>query len=211
MRTTRRITPQWSEGLWMISVLSQSTVHVIGKGSQSSTSVRQGSRPMVNAWHKEEAGISDVFHIKRAHNGYIEDLIAADHDDMRRYVRLVEVFCLISILLALLALVAMSSHYADANAKSIAIRKVFGGTISTETTRGVFTYMLWIGISLLIAIPIAVLVCERFLQNYAEHMTGYWWIFVVAALLTVLLSLASVLWQTLKAAKTNPAVELKKE
>ena len=74
-------------------------------------------RPMVNAWHKEEAGISDVFHIKRAHNGYIEDLIAADHDDMRRYVRLVEVFCLISILLALLALVAISSHYADANAK----------------------------------------------------------------------------------------------
>ena len=171
----------------------------------------QWFRPMVNAWHKEEAGISEVFNLKRAHNGYIEDLIAADHDDMRRYVRLVEVFCLISILLALLALVAMSSHYADANAKSIAIRKVFGGTISTETTRGVLTYMLWIGISLLIAIPIAVLVCERFLQNYAEHMTGYWWIFVVAALLTVLLSLASVLWQTLKAAKTNPAVELKKE
>ena len=171
----------------------------------------QWFRPMVNAWHKEEAGISEVFNLKRAHNGYIEDLIAADHDDMRRYVRLVEVFCLISILLALLALVAMSSHYADANAKSIAIRKVFGGTISTETTRGVLTYMLWIGISLLIAIPIAVLVCERFLQNYAEHMTGYWWIFVVAALLTVLLSLASVLWQTLKAAKTNPAIELKKE
>ena len=168
-------------------------------------------RPMVNAWHKEETGMSDVFNLKRAHNGYIEDLIAADHEDMRRYVRLVEVFCLISVLLALLALVAMSSHYADANAKSIAIRKVFGGTIGTETRRGVWTYMLWIGISLLIAIPLAVLVCERFLQNYAEHITGYWWIFVAAALLTVLLSLASVLWQTLKAARTNPAIELKKE
>ena len=168
-------------------------------------------RPMVNAWHKEEAGISDAFNLKRAHNGYIEDLIAADHDDMRRYVRLVEVFCLISILLALLALVAMSSHYASVNAKGIAIRKVFGGTIGTETRRGVLTYMLWIGLSLLIAIPLAVLVCERFLQNYAEHITGYWWIFVAAALLAVLLSLASVLWQTLKSARTNPAVELKKE
>ena len=171
----------------------------------------QWFRPMVNAWHKEEAGISEVFNLKRAHNGYIEDLIAADHDDMRRYVRLVEIFCLISILLSLLALVAMSSHYAGANAKSIAIRKVFGGTVVSETNRGVLTYMYWIGISLLIAIPLAVLVCERFLQNYAEHITGYWWIFVAAALLTVLLSLASVLWQTLKAAKTNPAVELKKE
>ena len=87
----------------------------------------------------------------------------------------------------------------------------FGGTIGTKTLRGVLTYMLWIGISLLIAIPMAVLVCERFLQNYAEHITGYWWIFFAAALLTVLLSLASVMWQTLKAAKTNPAIELKKE
>ena len=160
---------------------------------------------------KEKSGFSDVFDMEYSKNDYIEDLIAADHDDMRRYVRLVELFCLISILLSLLALVAMSSHYADANAKSIAIRKVFGGTITSETIRGVCTYMLWIGISLLLAIPIAVVVCERFLQNYAEHITGYWWIFVATALLTVILSLASVLWQTLKAAKTNPAVELKKE
>ena len=168
-------------------------------------------REAVGAYCKETVGFSDVFDMEYAKNAYIEDLIAADHDDMRRYVRLVEVFCLISILLSLLALVAMSSHYADANAKSIAIRKVFGGTIGTETRRGVWTYMLWIGISLLIAIPLAVLVCERFLQNYAEHITGYWWIFVAAALLTILLSLASVLWQTLKAARTNPAIELKKE
>ena len=165
----------------------------------------------VGRYCKEKSGFSDVFDMEYAKNDYIVDLIAADHDDMRRYVRLVEIFCLISILLSLLALVAMSSHYAQANSKSIAVRKVFGGTISTETVRGVWTYMLWIGISLLIAIPIAVLVCERFLQNYAEHITGYWWIFFVSALLTVLLSLLSVLWQTIKAAKTNPAAELKKE
>ena len=168
-------------------------------------------RPMANAWHKEAAGIADVFGMADARNGYIEDLIAADHDDMRRYVRLVEVFCLISILLSLLALVAMSSHYAGVNTKGIAIRKVFGGTIGSETRRSVLVYMRWIALSLLIAIPLAVLISERFLERYPEHITGYWWIFVAAALLSVLLSLASVLWQTLKAARTNPAVELKKE
>ena len=171
----------------------------------------QWFRETIGTYCKEKYGFADVFDMEYSRNDYIEDLIAADHDDMRRYVRLVEIFCLISILLSLLALVAMSSHYADANAKSVAIRKVFGGTITTETVRGVCTYMLWIGISLLIAIPIAVVVCERFLQNYAEHITGYWWIFVAAALLTVILSLTSVLWQTLKAARTNPAIELKKE
>ena len=168
-------------------------------------------RETIGAYCKEKYGFSDVFDMEYAKNDFIKDLIATDHDDMRRYVRLVEIFCLISILLSLLALVAMSSHYAGANAKSIAIRKVFGGTVVSETNRGVLTYMSWIGISLLIAIPLAVLVCDRFLQNYAEHITDYWWIFVAAALLNVILSLASVIWQTLKAAKTNPATELKKE
>ena len=168
-------------------------------------------RETIGAYCKEKYGFSDVFDMEYAKNDFIKDLIATDHDDMRRYVRLVEIFCLISILLSLLALVAMSSHYAGVNAKSIAIRKVFGGTILSETNRGVLTYMSWIGISLLIAIPLAVLVCDRFLQNYAEHITDYWWIFVAAALLNVILSLASVIWQTLKAAKTNPATELKKE
>ena len=168
-------------------------------------------RETIGAYCKEKYGFSDVFDMEYSKNDYIEDLIAADHEDMRRYVRLVEIFCLIAILLSLLALVAMSSHYAGVNAKSIAIRKVFGGTILSETNRGVLIYMSWICISLLIAIPLSVLLCDRFLQSYAEHITGYWWIFVAAALLAVLLSLASVLWQTLKAAKTNPAIELKKE
>ena len=38
-----------------------------------------------------------------------------------------------------------------------------------------------------------------------------WWIFVVAVLLTGLIAFVSVIWQVLKAAKTNPAIELKKE
>ena len=153
----------------------------------------------------------DIFELKEARGGYITDLIAADHDDMRRYMRLVRYFCLVSILMALLALIAMSTFYARANSKGIAIRKVFGGTVGSETRKGVLTYMLWVGIALVIAIPLAVYACDRFLQTYPEHITGYWWIFVLAALLTVVLSFASVLWQTLRAARTNPAVELKKE
>ncbi len=170
-------------------------------------------RPAVNAIHEEMIGMPDIFEMydMGVRGGYVEDLIAADHEDMRRYMRLVWYFCLVSILMAMLALLAMSTFYARTNSKGIAIRKVFGSTIGSETHRGVLTYMLWVGIAMLIAIPLAVYVCNRFLQSYPEHIMGYWWIFVLAVLLTVALSFASVLWQTLKAARTNPAVELKKE
>jgi putative ABC transport system permease protein len=51
----------------------------------------------------------------------------------------------------------------------------------------------------------------RYLEDFYYRISGYGWIFAVAVLITVVISLASVLWQTLKAAKTNPAIELKKE
>jgi putative ABC transport system permease protein len=52
---------------------------------------------------------------------------------------------------------------------------------------------------------------NRFLEDWSERISGYWWIFVVAVLLVLLISFLAVLWQTLKAARTNPATELKKE
>ena len=143
--------------------------------------------------------------------GYLKDIIAAEHDDLRQYLRLVEIFCLVCILLSMLSLLAMSSFYAGTQAKGIAIRKVFGGTLDSETWRGIGSYMLWIAIAVAFAVPVGVVLVRRFLQDYPERISGYWWIFVVAVLLVLAISFASVLWQTLKAARTNPAVELKKE
>jgi putative ABC transport system permease protein len=46
---------------------------------------------------------------------------------------------------------------------------------------------------------------------YANSLNTSWWVYVVAISVSVAISLASVLWQTLRAARTNPAEALKKE
>ena len=71
--------------------------------------------------------------------------------------------------------------------------------------------MVLVGIACVIGIPIAVYAAQEYLKDFIYKLEGYWWIFVVAVLLTGLIAFVSVLWQTLKAARTNPAVELKKE
>ena len=63
----------------------------------------------------------------------------------------------------------------------------------------------------LIGIPLAVWASRVYLDRFAYRVEGYGWVFVAAALISLAIAFASVLWQTLKAAKTNPAVELKKE
>jgi predicted lysophospholipase L1 biosynthesis ABC-type transport system permease subunit len=106
---------------------------------------------------------------------------------------------------------AMSAYYANEKSHDIAVRKVFGGTVDTEVRRTVRDYMILVGIACVIGIPIAVLAAQEYLKDFIYRLEGYWWIFVLAALLTFTLSFASVLWQTLRAARTDPAVELKKE
>ena len=52
---------------------------------------------------------------------------------------------------------------------------------------------------------------DKVRKDFIYRLEGYWWVFVVAVLLTGLIAFVSVIWQVLKAAKTNPATELKKE
>ncbi|MBQ7458398.1 MAG: ABC transporter permease, partial [Bacteroidales bacterium] len=120
-------------------------------------------------------------------------------------------FAVLAVLISLLGLLAMSTYFADENTKQIAIRKVFGSDVSSETWRNVSSYMLLTGIACIIGIPFAVWAARVYLERFAYRIEGYGWVFVVAALISLAIAFGTVLWQTLKAAKTNPAIELKKE
>ena len=142
---------------------------------------------------------------------WVDENIAEAWKPARNNMRLVEIFMLLSIIIALLGLVAMSTYYADEKSRDVAVRKVFGGTVDTEAQRAIREYMVLVGIACVIGIPIAVYAAQEYLKDFIYRLEGYWWIFVVAVLLTGLIAFVSVIWQVFKAAKTNPAIELKKE
>ena len=142
---------------------------------------------------------------------WIDEGIAEEWKPARNNMRLVEIFMLLSIIISLLGLVAMSTYYADEKSRDIAVRKVFGGTVDTEAWRTIKDYMALVGIACVIGIPIAVYVAQEYLKGFIYKLEGYWWIFVLAVVLSVVIAFVSVLWQTIRAARTNPAEELKKE
>ena len=130
---------------------------------------------------------------------------------VQRTLRLVELFAVLAVLISLLGLLAMSTYFADENTKQIAVRKVFGADVSSETWRNVRSYMVLVGVACLVGIPLAVWAAQVYLERFAYRIEGYGWVFVLAALISLAIAFGTVLWQTLKAAKTNPAIELKKE
>ena len=66
-------------------------------------------------------------------------------------------------------------------------------------------------ISCVIALPVAVFACGRYLDGFVYRIGNHWWVYALAIILALLISLAAVFIQIARAARTNPAKALKKE
>ena len=172
---------------------------------------RQEFARVVTEHYKSTIGVPDLTTSDNNLCGYLDEIIAADYASLHRFVQIITLVGLIAVFLAMLGLVAMSAWFASQSAKEIAIRKVFGSDERSETLRSVRTYMTLALVASAIGIPVSVVIIRRFLESYPERVSGYWWIFVLAVAISLAVSFVSVLWQTLKAARTNPTEELKKE
>ncbi len=145
--------------------------------------------------------------------GFLKDLNKAAYDRTRKDMRLIELFMFIAIMLSCLAFLAMSVHYSNGNIKPIAVHKVFGGTTRSELLRCLMLYMKIMAAAIIIGLPPTIWICERYLQqfSYRFDLADKWWIFLIAIAISLFISTVTVLWQTLRAARTNPAETLKKE
>jgi putative ABC transport system permease protein len=120
-------------------------------------------------------------------------------------------FALVAILIAGLGLYGLSSYTTLQRTKEIGIRKVNGAS-STRILRLIAReYLLLIGVSVLIASPVTWILMERWLQGFPYRTPVHAWIFVFTAVLSLLLALAAVSIQTLRAASRNPSESLRYE
>jgi len=66
-------------------------------------------------------------------------------------------------------------------------------------------------VSFIIASPIAWLLMNNWLQDYAYRTTISWWLFLLAGLLTLVIAMITVSLQAIKAAVANPVKSLRTE
>ncbi|MBQ3607619.1 MAG: hypothetical protein II991_04920, partial [Bacteroidales bacterium] len=127
-------------------------------------------------------------------------------------IRLMRLVLILIIAMTMMGLTGMSVYYASERRHEIAVRKVFGGTTDSETFRNVLTYIRMTLISDILAIPVVYFLIDFLRETpYANTIDTFWWVYAAAILFSIAISLVSVLWQILRAARTNPAETLKKE
>lgn len=158
-----------------------------------------------------EAIAAEVFPGRLFEAQYIEEMIEDGFADESRVLNIVLIFTLLSILVSALGLFAMSSYYMQQEIRSVSVKKVFGADYSGVLKELVLSFMKMVGIAFVIGVPIAWFIMNRWLSGYGHRIDLSGWIFVVAGLIVALIAIASVLYQSIKTARTNPAEALKKE
>lgn len=120
-------------------------------------------------------------------------------------------FAVLAVFISCLGLFGMASFVAEQRTKEIGIRKVLGASVANLWRLLSKEFMLLVTISCIIAIPIAWYYLTLWLANYDYRIAISWVVFVLAAVLALLITIATVSFQAIKAALANPVDSLRNE
>jgi len=117
----------------------------------------------------------------------------------------------IILFILLIGIIGLSHHLAQQKTKEIGIRKVNGATISEILLMLNKDFIKWVAIAFVIAVPIAYYAMSKWLENFAYKTELSWWIFALAGVLALGITLLTVSWQSWRAATRNPIESLRYE
>jgi len=120
-------------------------------------------------------------------------------------------FTTLAVLIACLGLFSLAAYAAEQRNKEIGIRKVLGASISSIVTMLSKDFIKLVGISFIIAAPLAWLTMQQWLQGFAYRQSFQWWILALAGAGAVIIAFITISAQSFKAAMANPAESLKSE
>lgn len=141
----------------------------------------------------------------------VEDEVAATYAEDRRIAFIYTVFAFIAIVISCLGLFSLSLYDVQRREREIALRRVNGATVSEIVAMLLRKYYGLLLLSFVVAMPGAWFAVDWYVSGFAHRTPLSWWIFVLAAVVTAAISLLTLIIQTVKAARTNPAVAMKRE
>ncbi|HET7897276.1 MAG TPA: FtsX-like permease family protein, partial [Flavisolibacter sp.] len=117
----------------------------------------------------------------------------------------------ICIFLACLGLFGLAALAAVNRTKEIGIRKVLGASVSSIVTLLSKDFLKLVLIAIVVAVPVAWLLMNKFLQEYANRIHLGWWVFGLTGLLALFVAFVTIGSQALKSAIANPVKNLRTE
>ncbi len=142
---------------------------------------------------------------------FMDDKIAQQYKSENILKRILMSFSILGIIIGILGISALSYFTSEQRTKEIGIRKANGAKtreIITMLNKG---FAKWVAIAFIIACPIAWYAMHKWLENFAYKTEISWWIFALAGLIAMGITLLTVSFQSWRAATRNPVESLRYE
>jgi putative ABC transport system permease protein len=153
----------------------------------------------------------------RFHPGYpvtytfLDDRLDALYRNEARMMEMFGYFSILAIFIACLGLFGLASFTTELRTREIGVRKVMGATVSKIIILLSREFAKWVLVANIIAWPVAYFVMNKWLDNFAYRVNVGWMAFLLTAVLTSMIALLTVSYQSIKAAVANPADSLRYE
>jgi ABC-type antimicrobial peptide transport system permease subunit len=165
----------------------------------------------------EKATIDRLSKFYNTYTGEVLDFKFLDNDyqalyaSEERVASLSKYFAVIAIIISCLGLFGLAAFTAQKRQKEIGIRKVIGASVSTIVTMLSKEFLILVTISLLIAVPLSWWLMNSWLQSFAYRIEIKPVVFLITGSVVVLITVATISFQSIKAAVANPVKSLRTE
>ena len=170
----------------------------------NSSNVRESLKLIENKWNK-------IFPVAPFDYFFLDDFFNEQYKADLQFGKIIGLFTFLAIVIACLGLFGLTSFTTVQRTKEIGVRKVVGATISDIVFLFSKDFSKWVLIAFVLSTPVIYLVMNRWLDTYAYKTEINWWIYGIAGLAILFVSLLTVSIQTIKAARTNPVKALRYE
>ncbi len=155
-------------------------------------------------WNRIVPGVSFKY-------SFLEDAIGKNYHEDRKLGTLFGIFSLLTVFIACLGLFGLAAFNAGRRTKEIGIRKTLGASVAGILRLLCKEIVVLVAIANAVAWLVAYLVINRWLETFAYRTQITLTIFLLPGLVVLIIALATVSYQAIKAALTNPVESLRYE
>lgn len=179
---------------------------VIGRSPSSVVSVKAGSSEFTDLIEFIERVWLEFSPDQPLRYTFLDQRFAMMYQDIKQTERIVSSFSILAIVVACLGLFGLSAFAAEQRGKEMTIRKVLGASGQNIFSLLTMNFLKLVFVSAVIAIPVAWMATQQWLNDFVYRTSIAWWVFVLAGIVAVLVALLTVSRQALKVALSNPVV-----
>lgn len=142
---------------------------------------------------------------------FVEDDLNNYYNEENRLFNASVFTSILSLLISLMGIFALTALNVEKRTKEIGIRKVLGASVTGVVNLFFRDFLKWILIANIVAIPAAYFLMSQWLQTFVYRTELSWWIFALSGGIALVIALATVSFLAIKAATANPVESLRYE